>query len=287
LPRLGVAGEASSMSKGEVSLEAQQGSRSATALRPRRLVGREREVAEVIESVLSTPVTTLTGPGGVGKTALATTVAAAVATQFPGGVIVVWLAALRSAELVAAEVAAQAGMPRSGGQSYEDGLTQWLNDQDVLLLIDNCEHVVSAVADLVDGLTAHLPRLRVLATSREALWVEGELSYRLAPLQVVGQQASLEEIAESPAVRLFQERAGARARGSLGTERARRLVGDICRRVDGLPLAIELAAARVAGLDLEDISLHMGRFVLNEPRRRQDRTPQLWVKAPPPRGGTR
>ncbi|HEY5377866.1 MAG TPA: hypothetical protein VIK01_29495, partial [Polyangiaceae bacterium] len=87
--------------------------------------------------------------------------------------------------------------------------------------------------------------------------VEDELTYRLAPLSVVGQDASLEEIAASPAVRLFQERAGARARGSLGTERARRVVADICRRVDGLPLAIELAAARVAGLDLEDISLHL------------------------------
>ena len=250
----------------------QQASRSATALRPRRLLGRDREVREVTESVSSNPVTTLTGPGGVGKTALATTVAAAVAAQFPGGVVVVWLASLRSVELVAAEVAAQAGMPRSGGQSYEDGLTHWWNDQDVLLLLDNCEHVVSAVADLVDGLTARLPRLRVLATSREPLWVDGELSYRIAPLQVVGPQASLEEITASPAVRLFQERAGARARGSLDTAHASRLVGEICRRVDGLPLAIELAAARVAGLDLADISLHMGNLfeLLPQAARRAD-----------------
>jgi len=97
----------------------------------------------------------------------------------------------------------------------------------------------------------------VLATSREPLWVEDELSYRLAPLSGVGQGASLEEVAASPAVRLFREPAGARAQGALGTERASRLVGEICRRVDGLPLAIELAAARVAGLDLEDISLHL------------------------------
>ena len=220
-------------------------------------MGREREIAEVTESLTSASVTTLVGPGGVGKTSLAITVAAAVAEQFPGGVSVVWLGSLRSAELVAAEVATQVGLPRSGGQSYEEALTQWLADQDVLLLLDNCEHVVSAVADLVDALIAQLPRLRVLATSREPLWVEQELTYRLAPFSVVGQDASLDEIAASPAVRLFQERAGARVRGSLGTERARRVVADICRRVDGLPLAIELAAARVAGLDLEDISRHL------------------------------
>jgi predicted ATPase len=220
-------------------------------------VGRDGEIAEVIESVASTPLTTVTGPGGVGKTALALAVAAASAPQFPDGVFVVWLASLRSAEHIAGEVAAQVGMPRSGGQSYEDALTLWLAERDVLLVLDNCEHVVSAVADLVEGLTARLPRLRVLATSREPLWALDELSYRLAPLPVVGRDASSAEIDASPAVRLFRERAGARTKASLDTDDAGRLLGEICRRVDGLPLAIELAAARVAGLDLEDISLHL------------------------------
>src|ERR1017187_135132 len=128
-----------------------------TMLRPRRLVGRDSEIRDVTESVASAPVTTLTGPGGVGKTALATTVAAACAGDFPDGVTVVWLGSLRSADLVAAEVAAQLGLPRSGGQSYEDALTRWLTERDVLLVLDNCEHMVSAVADLVDGLTARLP----------------------------------------------------------------------------------------------------------------------------------
>ncbi len=148
-------------------------------------------------------------------------------------------------------------MPRSGGQSYEDALTLWLAERDVLLVLDNCEHVVSAVADLVEGLIARLPRLRVLATSREPLWALDELSYRLAPLPVVGRDASSAEIDASPAVLLFRERAGAKAQASLDTDDAGRLLGEICRRVDGLPLAIELAAARVAGLDLEDISLHL------------------------------
>ena len=210
-----------------------------------------------MERLALTPLTTVTGPGGVGKTALALAVAAAAAPQFPDGVFVVWLASLRSAEHVAGEVAAQVGMPRSGGQSYEDSLADWLAERDVLLVLDNCEHVVSAVADLVEGLTARLPRLRVLATSREPLWALDELSYRLEPLHVVGRDASREEVDASPAVRLFRERAGTRTQASLDTDRAGRLLGEICRRVDGLPLAIELAAARVVGLDLEDIFLHL------------------------------
>ena len=230
---------------------------SVGTLRPRRLVGRDRELEEVIESVASTRLTTVTGPGGVGKTALALAVAAESAAQFPDGVIVVWLASLRSAEHIAGEVAAQVGMAKSGGQSYENALTDWLAERDVLLVLDNCEHVVSSVADLVEALTARLPRLRVLATSREPLWVVDELSYRLAPLSVVEPDASRVEVDASPAVRLFRERAGARTQASLDTDRAGRLLGEICRRVDGLPLAIELAAARVVGLDLEDISAHL------------------------------
>ncbi len=229
----------------------------AAASRPRRLVGRDSEIVEVSERIALTPLTTVTGPGGVGKTALALAVAAASEAQFPDGVFVVWLASLRSAEHVAGEVASQVGLPRLGGQSYEDALAQWLAARDVLLVLDNCEHVVSAVADLVEGLTARLPRLRVLATSREPLWAVDELSYRLAPLPVVDTDANRTEIDASPAVRLFRERAGARSQAALDTDRAGQLLGEICRRVDGLPLAIELAAARVVGLDLEDISAHL------------------------------
>jgi non-specific serine/threonine protein kinase len=138
--------------------------------------------APVIDMIASAPVTTVVGPGGVGKTALSINVAAECTKDFAGGVTVVWLASVRSAELVAAEVAVQLGLSRSGGQSYEDALTTWLTERDVLLVIDNCEHVVSAVADLVDTLTLRLPRLRVLATSREPLWIDGEVTHRLDPL---------------------------------------------------------------------------------------------------------
>ena len=194
----------------------------ARAPRPYRLVGRDAEIAEVRERMALTPLTTVTGPGGVGKTALALAVAAEASRQFPDGVFVVWLASLRSAEHISGEVAAQVGLPRSGGQSYEDALTDWLAERDVLLMLDNCEHVVCAVADLVESLTARLPRLRVLATSREPLWVADEFSYRLAPLAVVSSDASRVEIDASPAVRLFRERAGARTQTSLDTEDAGR-----------------------------------------------------------------
>ncbi len=255
-----------------ISDDARATAPSATPIRPRPLVGRDRELREVTESVTQAPITTLLGPGGVGKTALAIAVAGACSADFPGGVTVVWLGSLRSEDLVAAEVAVQLGLPRSGGQSYEDALTRWLSDRDVLLVIDNCEHLVSAVADLASALTARLPRLRVLATSREPLWIDGEVTYRLAPLAVVGPDATIEEVVASPAVQLFRERAGARARGAFDTEHARRLFGDICRRVDGLPLAIELAAARVAGLDLVDLASHLDDLfnLLPQPARRAD-----------------
>ena len=240
--------------------EARLASRQTPAVRSRRLVGRDSEIAELAETVASVPLTTVTGPGGVGKTALALAVAAESSARFPDGVFVVWLASLRSADLVAGEVATQVGLQRSGGESDVDALTRWLADRDLLLVLDNCEHVVSAVAQLVEELIARLPGLHVLATSREPLWVVDELNHRLSPLAVAATDAGLAEIDACPAVRLFRERAGGRMQPSLETERAVGLMGEICRRVDGLPLAIELTAAMVAGLELEDISRHLGEL---------------------------
>jgi predicted ATPase/DNA-binding winged helix-turn-helix (wHTH) protein len=250
--------------------------------RPRQLLGRDKDFADVLHSVRTNAVTTLVGPGGVGKTALAGGVAAAAAVPahedaavtFADGVVAVWLAPLRAAELVAAEVAVAVGLTRSGRLDHVDALTHWLVDKDLLLVLDNCEHVVDAVADLVDLLTARLPRLHVLATSREPLWVDGEVSYRLKPLFLppAGELASLEEIEASPAVQLFRARVGARHSEMLRTEHAGRLTAEICRRVDGLPLAIELAAARAVGLGLEDIRRHLDDLfeLLPRPVRRVD-----------------
>jgi predicted ATPase len=237
--------------------ELESAGRSIVHAHPTSLVGRERERAEVIDHLMTSPVTTLTGPGGVGKTTLAMNVAAAVANDFPNGVRLSWLGSLRTALLVAPEVAASVGLPRSGGRTYADAIAEWLTDSDVLLVLDNCEHVVTSVGDLVEELTARLPRLRVLATSREPLWVAGEVVYRLAPLSVAGMNATSEEVAASEAVQLFVERAQMRSPQTALTDHSTELVGEICRRLDGLPLAIELAAARVAGLELEDIASHL------------------------------
>lgn len=128
----------------------------------------------------------------------------------------------------------------------------------MLVVLDNCEHVSSAVGDLVDELTARLPRLRVLATSREPLWVDGEATVRLGPLAVAGPGATAAEAAASPAVRLFQARAATRTLHTAASAGDDCLIADICRRLDGLPLAIELAAARVDGLELGDINDHLG-----------------------------
>ncbi len=182
-------------------VRAQSEIQGSTPSRRRPLVGRDSEIAELAKSVTSNALTTVTGPGGVGKTAIPLAVAATSEAQFPDGVFVVWLASLRSTEHISGELAAQVGMPRSGGQSYEDALAEWLADRDVMLVLDNCEHVVSAVADLIDGLTARLPRLRVLATSREPLRVVDELSYRLAPLPVADREATRAKIDASPAIR--------------------------------------------------------------------------------------
>ena len=221
------------------------------------LIGRQRERAEVVEQLMTSPVTTLTGPGGVGKTTLAMHVAAAVADDFPDGARVVWLGSLRSASLVAPEVAAAVGLPRSGGQTYAHAIIEWLADSDLLLVLDNCEHVVASVGDLVEEISARLPRLRVLATSREPLWVAGEMTYRLAPLSVAGPNATPAEVSATESVQLFIERMRMRSSDVALTDQSNELAGDICRRLDGLPLAIELAAARVAGLDLEDIATHL------------------------------
>jgi non-specific serine/threonine protein kinase len=196
------------------------------------------------------------------------------AVAFADGVFTVWLAPLRSAELVAAEVAVALGLSRSGGLAHLEALTRWLVDKDLLLVLDNCEHVVDAVADLVDALTARLPRLHILATSREPLWVDGEVSHRLAPLSLplAGMEVSLDEIEASPAVQLFRARIGVGFADPLKAEHAARVAAEICRRVDGLPLAIELAAARVVGLGLDDIRLHLDDLfhLLPRPVRRAD-----------------
>jgi predicted ATPase/DNA-binding CsgD family transcriptional regulator len=210
-------------------------------------VGREREVAAVA-ALLGDPAVrllTLTGPGGVGKTRLAQRVAEEMVGAFPGGVWFVDLAPVRDPALVASAVAGALGVREAGGRPLVAGLRAFLRERRALLLLDNCEHVLDA-APLVTELLVACPHLAVLATSRAVLRLSGEHDLAVPPLALpdLDRLCSPDELGETPAVRLFVERArAARADFALIADNAA-AVARVCHRLDGLPLALELAAAR-------------------------------------------
>jgi non-specific serine/threonine protein kinase len=216
-----------------------------------RLLGREAELAAACAFLLheAVPILTLTGPGGVGKTRLALAVAQDVAGNFADGVVWVDLASLADPALAAAAVAASLGVAPSAERSLAAALVVFLRPQQRLLLLDNCEHVLAAVADLVSVLLANCPALQILATSRAPLRVQGEQALAVPPLPVPEHGAALlERVQDAPAVRLFVHRARAVDADFVLDARNAAAVAQICQRLDGLPLAIELAAARANAL---------------------------------------
>jgi predicted ATPase/DNA-binding CsgD family transcriptional regulator len=220
-------------------------------------VGREREVVEVERALATTRLLTLTGAGGSGKTRLALEVARnLLGASYPDGVWIAELAGLSEGALAPQAVARALGVQEQPGQPLTDTLVEALRDKELLLVVDNCEHLVEAAAELVDVLLTSCPNLRVLATSREGLGVEGEVRWPVPPLSVpdVQSPATVEELEGSESVRLFAQRAAERRPGfTLSPENAQ-AVAQICRKLDGIPLAIELAAARVGALSAEQIS---------------------------------
>jgi predicted ATPase/DNA-binding CsgD family transcriptional regulator/Tfp pilus assembly protein PilF len=210
------------------------------------LAGREREVAD-LRALIRQPATTLvtvSGPGGVGKTRLALRVAAEAAEDFADGVAVVRLDPIRDPALLVATVAQALGLREAGSESWVERLTGFLRGRVQLLVLDNFEQIIEAAPVVGDLLTA-CPRLRILVTSREALRLTGERDFPLSPLELPGVgDASIEAIARTGAVALFVQRAQASNPGFRLTPDVAPVVADICRRLDGLPLAIELAAAR-------------------------------------------
>jgi non-specific serine/threonine protein kinase len=218
-------------------------------------IGRDREVERVSELLAGERLVTLVGPGGIGKTRLAVGSADAARNRFAGGAWLVDLAALSDPRLVAESVAATLGVSAEAGEPLETSLVRALRDREILLVLDNCEHVVDACAQLTADLLHGCINLRVLATSREALGTEGETRYEVTPLGLpdAADDPSAEELATCDAVRLFVDRARSVKPGFALTERDAPAVAGICRELDGIPLAIELAAARVRSLSTAQI----------------------------------
>ena len=211
------------------------------------LVGRAAEMAEVRGLIGRSTLVTLVGSGGVGKSRLAFHVAAAVLDDFPDGVWLAELASVVDPGSVAGHVGQIFALDLAPGSSPADAVAAYLADRTALLILDNCEHVLGAAAELADSLIASCPNLRVLATSRQGLDLPGEIAWRVLSLQAPEEnmRAGLPGVSASEAVQLFAERAGRARPGFVLSDRNAAQVGEICRRLDGIPLAIELAAARV------------------------------------------
>jgi predicted ATPase len=224
-------------------------------------VGREAETLEVQGLLTRTRLLTLTGTGGCGKTRLALQVAGDQVDAYPDGVWFVDLAPLADAALVPGAVAAALSVREEPGRPIHETLLDRVRSRRLLLVLDNCEHLVEACARLVDGLVRAGPDVRVLATSREPLGIAGEVVWRVPSLPVPDAARSLRDgadlvvdLSRSAASRLFLARAAAAHPTWRLTERNAPAVARVCQRLDGMPLAIELAAARVRALSVEQIA---------------------------------
>jgi predicted ATPase/class 3 adenylate cyclase len=228
-------------------------------------VGRVAELIEVRRLLGMTRLLTLTGAGGSGKTRLALEAARELAETCADGVWLVDLAPLTDPSLVPQAVAVVLGVREVAGQPLTERLAEVLRSRALLLVLDNCEHLVAACAHLADTLLHACPKLQVLATSREVLGIAGETVYRVPPLSVpeAGALCSVEELTHFDAVRLFAGRAAAAHPAFRVTEANAAAVTEVCRRLDGLPLALELAAARVPTLSVDEIAARLAdRFRL-------------------------
>jgi predicted ATPase/DNA-binding XRE family transcriptional regulator len=232
-------------------------------------LGREGDLARLDGLLGQARLVTLTGAGGAGKTRLAVEFAAGVVERFADGVWLADLAGISDPGLVAAQVMGALGVRQEAGMPVMEALRYRLRMADLLLVLDNCEHLLDACAELAGALLASSPGLRVLATSREPLGLPGEVVYLVLPLAVPPEPAGEQAIARAAAVRLFMDR-GSAARGGVSAGVVPVAVaGRICRKLDGLPLAIELAAARLGTLSAGEVGEHLGeRYCFWSYRRR-------------------
>jgi DNA-binding SARP family transcriptional activator len=218
-------------------------------------VGRERDIAEIERALSMTRLLTLTGTGGSGKTRLALEVARNMIGAYTDGVWLVELAPLSEEALLPQALAAVLGVQEQREHSLTDTLVDFLRKKEALLVVDNCEHLVDAVTPLVDALLDSCPHLKVLATSREALGIVGEMNRPVPPLSLPDPSGrpTAEELERYESVRLFVERARFRNPAFSLTSENAHAVAEICQRLEGIPLAIELAAGRL-GLSVEQIA---------------------------------
>jgi non-specific serine/threonine protein kinase len=223
-------------------------------------IGRNHETREVKQALATTRLLTLTGAGGSGKTRLALEVARDLVEAYPDGVWLVELAPLSEEVLVPKAVAETLGVLERPAEPLADTLADVLRVRQLLLVLDNCEHLLEATALLVDKLLDSCPRLRILVTGREALRVEGETRRPVPPLSAPDPRGTplSEHLEDYESVRLFVERARGREPAFSLSQRNALAVAKICGRLEGIPLALELAAARVGTLSLEQISERLG-----------------------------
>jgi predicted ATPase/class 3 adenylate cyclase len=219
-------------------------------------VGREHELAEGKRQLQNTRLLTLLGIGGLGKSRLSLAIAADVLDEYADGVWFVELAPVTDARLVPQAVAAVLGVKEEAGRPVREALAQFVRDRQLMVVLDNCEHLAHACAELARELLEAGPRVKILTSSRERLNIRGEKVYALAPLAVASPQQKLtpDSIIQFPAVRLFVERAVAANSEFRVTPENAAAVVEICHRLDGIPLALELAAARVRALSVNSIA---------------------------------
>jgi predicted ATPase len=218
-------------------------------------IGREKEQLEVTELISKHRLVTLSGIGGIGKTRLAIQVGQRLLNDYPNGAWFIALDSLSDSALVPQTVAAIFDIREGPDRPVIEILTNVLRSKTILLILDNCEHLLDACAELINTLLTNCPNLKILAASRETLKLAGEAVYAAPSLSLPEiDNTSLEGLAESESIKLFTERATLALSSFALTKDNAKTVAAVCRRVDGIPLAIELAAARVNMLNVEEIS---------------------------------
>src|SRR5262245_18977599 len=222
-------------------------------------IGRAGQLAQLVEVQRNTRLLTLVGAGGVGKTRLATRLAATLAWDYPDGVWFVELGTVDEPAMLAKAVASVLGVREQAGRTELQALMDAQRTCYSLLIFDNCDHLVEACSEVAAALLRACPHIAVLATSRALLEIDGETAWRVPPLSLPSTSSSNPvEVSASEAVQLFVARARARRPDFQLVPENSRAVAEICQRLDGLPLAVELVAARVGSMTEADLAAHIG-----------------------------